>query len=285
MSPFTWPDADARIIVVAEQWLPQIHEREAGADGGPDRQESETGSKGFDEAKTFASHARGILERLFPDWSLTAQAVSGSPALRILTEAEEFKPDLIVVGSHGRTAVGRLLLGSISQKVLAEAKCSVRIGRQHKESNGKRVVVIGFDGSPGSNGAVDAVARRSWEGECEIHLVTASDAIVPTTIGRFIPPVVKWIEEEVKTEREAIRRLAESAFIKLEGAGCEVSLSVRNGNPRQVIVEEAERLRADCIFLGAHSYVSKLERFLIGSTSSAVAARADCSVEVIRPAG
>ena len=274
-------DCEALAVSVAEVWLQTIREPEAGVINGSDDVPAAHGS---DEATTLAAHAKSKLEVMFPGWSVTSTALTGSPALEILTLADSFEPDLIVVGSQGRTAVGRLLLGSISHKVLSEAKCSVRIGRA-PERNGTDAynIVIGFDGSPGSDEAVAAVANRKWPGRCEIHLVTASDVLVPTTIGRFIPPIVKWVEEEVKTERETIRKLAEGAFHKLENAGCSVGLKVKNGNPKQVIVDEAERLGADCIFLGANSYSSKLERFLIGSTSTAVAGRSHCSVEVIRP--
>ena len=54
----------------------------------------------------------------------------GSPKQAILQEAEKFDADLIVVGSHGRGAVRRFLLGSISQSVALHAKCSVEIARK-----------------------------------------------------------------------------------------------------------------------------------------------------------
>ena len=283
-------DAEATIITVAEKWLPHLYlagedpQIEAAAkERRTEAEEQGHIARGLDEASALASHAGETILKLFPDWMVDVKTVNGSPGLEILTEAEMTEPDLIVMGSQGRTAVGRLLLGSISQKVLAEAKSSVRIGRIRPNGKDGKIIVIGFDGSPGSNAAVDAVARRRWHDRCKIFLVTASDALVPTAIGRFIPPIVKWVEEEVRTERELIRKLAEGAFHKLGNAGCEVDLRVRNGNPKQVIVEEAERLGADCIFLGANSYGSKLERFLIGSTSTAVAARSHCSVEVVRP--
>jgi nucleotide-binding universal stress UspA family protein len=59
-------------------------------------------------------------------------------------------------------------------------------------------------------------------------------------------------------------------------------ITVRDGNPKQILIEEAEKWNADCIFVGANSYANKLERFLAGSISSAVAERANCSVEVVR---
>lgn len=47
-----------------------------------------------------------------------AVEVEGDVADRILEEAQSFQPDVIVMGSHGRSAVGRLVLGSVSDRVL-----------------------------------------------------------------------------------------------------------------------------------------------------------------------
>jgi nucleotide-binding universal stress UspA family protein len=61
-----------------------------------------------------------------------------------------------------------------------------------------------------------------------------------------------------------------------------VSSVVDDGPPKQVLVRLAEEFGADCIFTGATGYTSRFERFLLGSVSAAVAARAHCSVEVVR---
>lgn len=57
------------------------------------------------------------------------KVVIGDPKSVILEEAEGLKPDLIVVGSHGRRGVNRVLLGSVSEAVAAGAHCSVEIIR------------------------------------------------------------------------------------------------------------------------------------------------------------
>ncbi|MBM4067950.1 MAG: universal stress protein [Planctomycetes bacterium] len=51
--------------------------------------------------------------------------VDGDPATAILEIAQEQKCDLIVLGTHGRTGLGRLLMGSVAEKVLREATCPV----------------------------------------------------------------------------------------------------------------------------------------------------------------
>jgi nucleotide-binding universal stress UspA family protein len=61
-----------------------------------------------------------------------------------------------------------------------------------------------------------------------------------------------------------------------------VSSVIEPGDPKQVLVRHAEEFGADCIFTGATGTSSRIERFVLGSVSAAVAARAHCSVEVVR---
>ena len=61
--------------------------------------------------------------------TVNSKTVLGSPKSVILDQAEDWKPDLIVVGSHGYPAWERLLLGSVSQAVVSHAKCSVEVVR------------------------------------------------------------------------------------------------------------------------------------------------------------
>lgn len=51
----------------------------------------------------------------------------GSPAQEIVREAKEWGADLILMGTHGHTGLSKLLIGSVAQKVLADAHCSVGI--------------------------------------------------------------------------------------------------------------------------------------------------------------
>ena len=49
----------------------------------------------------------------------------GDPATEILQFAQQIKCDLIVMGTHGRTGLGRLFLGSVAEQVLRKAPCAV----------------------------------------------------------------------------------------------------------------------------------------------------------------
>lgn len=63
------------------------------------------------------------------DVQLSVHVRIGTPAAEILQVAQEVSADLIIVGSHDRGALGRLLLGSVSQVVLRDARCPVLIVR------------------------------------------------------------------------------------------------------------------------------------------------------------
>ncbi len=70
-------------------------------------------------------------QKMVQEWNVDAEPVvlMGEPFDMILEKAEEEKVDLIVVGSHGKKGIERLLLGSVSEKVARKAKCSVLVVR------------------------------------------------------------------------------------------------------------------------------------------------------------
>ncbi|HRJ87847.1 MAG: universal stress protein [Blastocatellia bacterium] len=280
---------EASIISVAEVWLPppngnqDIHVTDDPYIVSLVQRHREKGERALTETKTFAAHAETRLRTMIPSWNITSSATYGSPAWEILSMADNFKPDLIVIGSHGQSAISRFFLGSISQKVLTEAHCSVRVARGRIEVDASPIrIVVGFDSSKGAQAAVEAVSARSWPAETAVRLIAVTDPVKPTAIGRFVPPIASAIDDVNDAEREWLEQLAQPELRKLEAVGLKASLHIVSGNPKTVLVEESEHWNADTIFVGANAFGSRLERFLIGSTSAAVAGRAHCSVEVVR---
>jgi len=80
-------------------------------------------------AKTALGDARILLNQLGVEQLELAEVTSGEPKVLILTEADDWKADLIVMGSHGWHGVDRLLMGSVSESVAMHAHCSVRVVR------------------------------------------------------------------------------------------------------------------------------------------------------------
>lgn len=194
----------------------------------------------------------------FPGWSVRAEAEGDSPPWAVIKLAGSLHADLVVVGSHGHSSAGgRLILGSVSQRVLYDAPCSVRVARcADARREGPVRLVVGFNG-PQDEAAVEAVTSRAWPVGSEARVVTAGGALRPEARG-------------VAGER-------------LRAAGLAVSEVEREGDPAHVLIREAEEWSADSIFVGTRD-VHGFRHLLHGSVSSAVAASAQCSVEVVRPA-
>ena len=73
--------------------------------------------------------ANSIKKLASAGFKATAVVMEGEVKVCILEYAEDWKPDLIVLGSHSRKGLERLLLGSVSDAILRHADCSVRIVR------------------------------------------------------------------------------------------------------------------------------------------------------------
>ena len=235
------------------------------------------------EALVYAERARDRLRAKFPNWKVNADSSCGSPAWELVAKADEWKPDLIVVGSHGRTALGRFVLGSVSQRALTEARCSVRIARGRVEEPGSAVrIVVGTDGSPASDEALRAVAARQWPAGSEVKVVLVDDPLAPEFLGKIIPPLETMLEEDRQEERAWVEKISKRSLEILRSAGMKVSCVVREGDPKRELPKVAEEWGADCIFVGSAGFSNRFERFVLGSVSAAVAARSHCSVEVVR---
>jgi len=69
----------------------------------------------------------------------------GKPADEILAVAEDVGADLIFIGSHGKTGVERFLLGSVSERIVREARCPVMVVRQKGYGEVSRLDVVKYD--------------------------------------------------------------------------------------------------------------------------------------------
>ncbi len=258
-------DAQIKVLSVVENWLPPPSALEI--------------IEHIDRDQEYLALARrgGIrLISMEPGWDVKSESGAGSPATLIIEKADEWEADLIVVGSHGHTALGQFFFGSVSQKVLHEARRSVRVARGRIEEPGTPVrLIIGVDGSKGAEAMVEAVAARKWPAGSEARIVNSTWPTPQITYHRPLGPIIEWVAEEKARVKKAI----DEAVDKLRAAALRTEVVVKEEDPKRLLIAEAENWGADCIFVGARG-MGRIERFLLGSVSSAVAARAHCSVEV-----
>jgi nucleotide-binding universal stress UspA family protein len=232
----------------------------------------------LEEARTIAACGVERLRGDFPGWKIDSEVWMDEPGAAIIRTAQVWEPDLIVVGSHGRTGIGRLVLGSVSLRVLHQVEHSVRISRHHLHSQERSIrVLIGVDGSDNSKEAVRAVIGRTWPAGTKARVVSVLDSRIELAAAGTLEGTIPCeIEDE---SRRRLSMAAREAVDKLEEAHLIASFQILAGKPEEVLLAEAERWGADCIFLGARK-MSGLERLLMGSVSTGVVGRAHCSVEV-----
>ena len=285
------PETEAIVLAVADVWYCPSDEEAKGAVSSPlDREILRRGEemrlramKALKEAEILASRAAARLRELYPSWEVRADTSINWPAWGIITKAEEWGADLVLVGSGGRSIMDRIQFGSTSRKVVGACGCSVRVGRRSAAAQDRSVrILVGVDGSPDAEVAVHAVAQRLWPPGSEARLITVLDKRLAFAAPSFLPRLARWSRAEDSHNDQAwVDRMAQAATEKLQGSGLTISTAILNGDPRQALVDAAVGWKADCIFVGARG-LSGIERFLIGSVSSSVAARASCSVEVVR---
>ena len=213
--------------------------------------------KAVEDAFEIAKQAATRIKSDFPGWEVTIDAQGDSPSWGLIKAAARFDPELIVVGSHGHSSAGgRIIMGSVSLRVLYEASCSVRVARcSDDRRDGPVRIVVGFDGSTASDAAVNSVASRSWPVGTEVRVITAREASTPE-------------ERSIRLE-------------KLRAGGLLPTEISKDGEPAHVLMEEANEWGADSIFVGTRN-LHGFQHLLQGSVSAAVAAHARCSVEVVR---
>jgi nucleotide-binding universal stress UspA family protein len=203
----------------------------------------------------------------FKECSVTGDVLNGYTKQEILKCAEDWRADLIVVGSHGRTGIAEFVIGSISHEVLVEAPCATRIVRaadgqpQALPNN----VLVALDESEHSKYTLEHVLQSSFPEGTKFKCITVKnkDASAETAAA-----TQSWLEESVKKLDEKF------------GAGNATCETVE-GEPEKKITEIASSWPAGLIMMGSHGR-KPLDKLFLGSVSEWVAQHAPCSVEVTK---
>jgi nucleotide-binding universal stress UspA family protein len=178
----------------------------------------------------------------------------GSVADHLLSLAREEKADLIVVGSHRRSAIDRLWEGSVSRGTLHRASasiCCVPLSAEKRtQYHGTvRVALAGTDFSPSGNAAVDfAYAQVAPGGKVYLAHVLPPPALQSVIQPRDIFAISQGSAEAQATALQKLRALIPLRRT-LEDKMTEV-LVLESREPAEAIAQAAERLGVDIIVLG-----------------------------------
>jgi nucleotide-binding universal stress UspA family protein len=201
----------------------------------------------------------------------------GLVAEEILRAAAKVGADLIVLGTHGRTGVRRLLAGSVAETVLRRARVSVLAlhAPEAKVLAPKtiRVILHPTDFSARSQAALRVA--RSLARDRGAKLVLLFVAPIETLQG-----VALAMPRNPELDLEPLEALR----VKTDGSDLKYPVELRyaTGEPATEIAGVADEIGCDLIVLGTHGRTG-LGRLLMGSVAEAVLRRASCPTLIVRP--
>ncbi|MFQ5670075.1 MAG: universal stress protein [Acidobacteriota bacterium] len=219
------------------------------------------------------------------------EIAAGLPHKAIVQRADSGGVDLVVMGTHGLSGFERLLLGSVTEKVLHQLHLPLlAVSQKAPESilnkegeHGLRTILVATDfGSHAAGNLVyaAALAQRYGARLVVVHVVPSPEAY----FGPLDTPWAGGIDLERVTTRlkeDSGRRLERLVTAEIRSA-CAPELVVESGRPSATILEIARRRQADLIVLGAHGRGTSGLGW-VGSVSHRVLRSGHCPVLALRP--
>jgi nucleotide-binding universal stress UspA family protein len=201
---------------------------------------------------------------------------NGPTATTLLEAADDSGAEMIVMGSHGRTGVSHLFLGSVAEAVLHRAGIPVLIVRDSqaaKDAGSFRHILVAHDGSSHSERAFAAALDLATLTDASLTVCYVVDLanlanIVGTTYFAA-DTTVTALQQQGKRVLEGVRKVKP-----------DVATELLCGIPADEILEYARKLNADAIVMGSHGR-SGISRAILGSVAEAVMRRALTPVMIV----
>lgn len=201
--------------------------------------------------------------------------------------AEAHKIDLVVMGTHGRGGLERLVLGSVASTLIRQLSCPVMTVRERDEEPNSspevdyQTLLAPIDFSDHSRTALrltKTVAGRY--GGAQHLLFVAEKRVLPTFSDTGIPGIgVVEMDPDIVANAEAA---LESLNTKIEGPDVESGYHVQEGDVAHAIVDFAETNAVDLIVMATRG-LSGIDRFVMGSNTERVVRTAPCPVLTVPP--
>jgi nucleotide-binding universal stress UspA family protein len=242
--------------------------------------------------RTLLANAEQLVEResarLRADgWSGATLVRNGNTVDEILAAAKEVDADVIVLGSHGAGLASRFLLGSVSDRILEHAHCSVMIvkkppadaGKITKEagSNAPHNIMLAYDQSDLSDEVLDLCASLPLEPGSQINVVN-----VMPLITAYRQDVRQHINQIWQQKRSILQQELDKSVAARKWATPDVKTQLREAESvSEEILDAAEQAASDLIMIGCKDR-SAIKNLLLGSVTRQIARHAKCTVWAVR---
>src|SRR5262245_17774266 len=208
--------------------------------------------------------------------------VEGDPVEEIVKQAR--RADLLVLGTHGRKGVERLVHGSVTEKVLRKSPCPVLTVPRHAPGSPPgdaptfKRILCPLDFSDSSRHALEFALSLAMEADAKLGLLHVVEQLSETGL----PEAARF---DLRDYAEYLERGARDRLLALipEGARewCRPDVVVVAGKAHRGILKVAEERRSDLIVMGVAGR-GGIDRMMFGSTTAQVVREAACPVLTVR---
>jgi nucleotide-binding universal stress UspA family protein len=208
----------------------------------------------------------------------------GEPAREIHEVVRSERADLVIMRTHGRSGVGRIVMGSVAEQVLKESAVPVVLLRPGgRRVNQFRTLLVPVDGSPGGAVALGAALELARTCGAAVHLLEVVVPIPAYLYSTFALNGVAYADPIWDMEAEAAATTyVESLTRRVHESGLEARGHVRvAASVADTIVRTTDEEGVDLIVMSSDALTGVARAFL-GSVADAVVRRAHCPVLVLR---
>lgn len=207
---------------------------------------------------------------------LTSRLMTGVPWAAIMAVLEDAAFDLVVIGTRGRTGLSRILLGSVAEKVVRHAPCSVLAVHPDGESKAFSNILVPVDFSESSRHATELAAAIAVPGGAGITLFHVVDIPVAYSGEPAIPGFIRDLD---KRSNDLLESWATQLRSKTAVPVVTRSRIGRPGAQTLAVLENEPAI--DLVAVGTHGRTG-VSRVLLGSVAEKIVRHAPCPVLVAR---
>ena len=195
----------------------------------------------------------------------------GEAYQRIVDLADSENAELIIMGRRGLRRLERVLMGSVTARVIGHSQRDVLVVPRDAEIGWNKILVA-TDGSKYSRACLERAMDFADSYRGELKIVSIVD--IPAEFYAEAPKVVDDLIDKAKGYVEDAKRQAETEGIRAE-------IFVREGETHRMLLDIAEDLHVNTIVMGSHGRTG-LRRLLMGSVTEKVIGHAPCPVLVVK---
>jgi nucleotide-binding universal stress UspA family protein len=214
--------------------------------------------------------------------AIHVSSVFGSPVQGILDQAVALGSDLIVMGTRGRSGLARVLLGSVTERVVREARCPVITiplalsGDVSAEVQPWSPILCATDFSPSCKKALDFALWAAQQEDARLILLNAVASPANVLVAEPLPILMDALPARTELEQEAYTRLV-APMPDDDSVRRRIGVVVAIGDPSNAILRVAADNNVQLIVMGVKSR-STTNMAVFGSTTRRVIQAARCPV-------